>query len=182
MPMTELPMEKAFGLIEPGPVLLVTTSDKGKDNIMTITWHMVIDFTPKIALTTGPWNYSFQALKYTKECVLAVPAIDLAEKAVGIGDCSGAEVDKFTKFALTALPASEVKAPLIAECLACLECRVIDYLEPQGIFILQGLRAWIDQDRKERRTFHANGDGTFVIDGGAINLRHLMEDKLPAGV
>lgn len=182
MSMTELPIEKAFMLIEPGPVILVTTNDKGRNNIMTISWHMVMDFTPKIALTTGPWNYSFQALLHTKECVLAIPTIDLAEKVVGIGDCSGAEVDKFKKFGLTPLPATDVKAPLIAECLACLECRVTDYLEREGIFILQGIRAWIDQKRKERRTFHANGDGTFVVDGNTINLRSLMEDKLPPGV
>lgn len=182
MSMTELPMEKAFMLIEPGPVLLVTTRDRGRNNIMTISWHMVTDFTPRIALTTGPWNYSYQALRSTGECVLAVPAVDLAEKTVAIGDCSGEQVDKFEKFGLTPLPAVEVKAPLIAECLACLECRVTDYLEPQGIFLLRGVRAWIDRERKERRTFHANGDGTFVVDGDTVSLRGLMEDKLPPGV
>jgi flavin reductase (DIM6/NTAB) family NADH-FMN oxidoreductase RutF len=180
--MTELPIEKAFMLIEPGPVILVTTNDKGRNNIMTISWHMVMDFTPQIALTTGPWNYSFQALIHTGECVLAVPTTDLAQKVVGIGNCSGAKVDKFEKFELTPLPAADVKAPLIAECLACLECRVTDYLQPQGIFVLKGIRAWIDNGRKERRTFHANGDGTFVVDGSTLNLRSLMEDKLPPGV
>lgn len=182
MPMKELPLERAFMLIEPGPVLLVTTRDRGRNNIMTITWHMVMDFTPRIALTTGPWNYSYQALTRTRECVLAVPAVDLAEKAVSVGDCSGAEVDKFQRFGLTPLPAAEVKAPLIAECPACLECRVTDYLQPQGIFILQGIHAWIDDERKERRTFHANGDGTFAVDGETLDLRRLMEDKLPPGV
>ena len=182
MAMTELPIGKAFMLIEPGPVILVATNNHGQNNIMTISWHMVIDFTPQIALTTGPWNYSFQALSQTKECVLAIPTIDLAEKVVAIGDCSGADVDKFTQFALTPLAAAAVKAPLIAECLACIECRVKNYLASPGIFLLEGIRAWIDQERKERRTFHANGDGTFVVDGESVNLRHLMEDKLPAGV
>jgi len=180
--MTELPMEKAFMLIEPGPVILVTTNHKGRNNMMTISWHMVMDFTPKIAMTTGPWNYSFQALINTKECVLAIPTVDLAEKVVGIGSCSGAEVDKFTEFGLTALPAAEVKAPLVSECLACLECRVTEYLEAHDIFVLQGVRAWLDQERTERRTFHANGDGTFVVDGNTINLRSLMEEKIPPGV
>ena len=149
---------------------------------MTISWHMVIDFTPRIALTTGPWNYSFHALTHTKECVLAIPTIDLAEKVIGIGDCSGKDIDKFKRFQLTPLPATDVKAPLISECLACLECRVTDYWEARGIFVLEGVRAWIDNERKERRTFHANGDGTFVADGNVINLRALMEDKLPTGV
>ena len=182
MPFTELPMQKAFMLIEPGPVILVATHDHGKNNIMTISWHMVMDFTPTIALTTGPWNYSFQALIDTKECVLAIPAVDMAETVVAIGDCSGAHTDKFIEFGLTPLPASAVKAPLISECLACLECQVTNYLESKNIFILKAVQAWIDYDKKERRLFHANGDGTFVVDGDPLNLRHLMEDKLPPGV
>lgn len=182
MPLTELPIEKAFMLIEPGPVVLVTTQENGRNNVMTITWHMVMDFTPQIALTTGPWNYSFHALTHTKECVLAIPTVDLAEKVVGIGDCSGAQVDKFERFGLTPLPAHDVAAPLIAECLGCIECVVTNYLEFPGMFVLQGTRAWIDDERKERRTIHAHGDGTFAVDGDTLNLRGLMEDKLPPGV
>ena len=182
MGFTELPLEKAFMLFEPGPVILVATNDGGKKNLMTITWHMVTDFTPALAITTGPWNHSFRALMKTKECVLAVPTVDMAETAVRIGDCSGANVDKFREFGLTPLPAADVDAPLVAECLACLECRVDDYVEGPGIVLLKGVRAWIDADRKERRIFHAVGDGTFVVDGETMNLRHLMEDKLPPGV
>lgn len=182
MGFTELPLAKAFTLFEPGPVIMVSTRDGAKNNLMTISWHMVTDFTPRLALTTGPWNYSFTALRQTKECVLAVPGVDLIEKVIGIGDCSGQNVDKFKTFELTPLPAEHVCAPLVAECLACLECRVTDYIENPGLFLLQGVRAWIDESKKERRTFHANGDGTFVVDGETISLRHLMEDKLPDGV
>ena len=182
MSFAKLPIEKAFMLFEPGPVILVSTNDGKKNNLMTISWHMVTDFTPCVALTTGAWNYSFDALMQKKECVLAVPTIDIAEKVINVGDCSGKYVDKFKTFGLTPLPASKVGAPLVAECLACLECQVTDYIEGAGIFLLQGIRAWIDNDRKERRTFHAVGDGTFVVDGEIINLRHLMEDKIPPGV
>jgi flavin reductase (DIM6/NTAB) family NADH-FMN oxidoreductase RutF len=182
MPFTELPLEKAFMLFEPGPVILVATNDGKKNNIMTISWHMVLDFSPAIALKTGPWNHSFSALRRRKECVLAIPSVDLAEKTVSIGDCSGADVDKFERFGLTPLSASEVKAPLIAECSACVECVVTDYVSRHGIFVLQGVRAWIDEGRKERRTFHAVGDGTFIIDGRKMNLRSLMADKIPPGV
>jgi flavin reductase (DIM6/NTAB) family NADH-FMN oxidoreductase RutF len=182
MSMTELPIEKAFMFIEPGPVILVTTKDKNKNNIMTISWHMVIDFTPRIAMSTGPWNHTFKTLMRTKECVIAVPTVDLAEKVVRIGTCSGKEVDKFEKFELTPLPAKGVKAPLIGECLACIECKVIDYVEAHGIVILKAERVWGDIDRKERRTIHANGDGTFVVDGETINYRSLMEKWVPEGV
>ncbi len=180
--MKELPLHKAFQLIEPGPVVLVTTNSGRKKNIMTISWHMVMDFTPQIALVTGPWNYSFQALMRNKECVIAIPTVDLSAKVVGIGACSGSDTDKFEKFALTPLKARSVKAPLIAECLANIECRVIDHIKKHDIFVLKAAQAWIDTERKERRTFHANGDGTFVVDGRTINHRELMLAKLAPGV
>ena len=179
MAFVELSLNKAFMLFEPGPVILVSTHDGKKNNLMTISWHMVTDFTPTLALTTGPWNHSFKAMMKKKECVLAVPTVDIIEKVISIGDCSGKDTDKFKKFELTPLPASEVAAPLVKECLACLECKIIDYIEEPGIFLLQGVKAWIDNERKERRTFHANGDGTFVVDGETIDLHHLMEDKIP---
>ncbi len=180
--MKELPLSKAFMLLEPGPVILVTTNIRGKNNIMTISWHMVMDFTPQFALLTGSWNYSYEALVKNKECVIAIPAADISRKVVEIGGCSGSDTDKFKKFALTPLRAKLVKAPLIKECLANIECRVTDYIEKHNIFILDAVHAWIDPARKERRTIHANGDGTFVVDGRTINYRELMLAKLPPGV
>ncbi len=174
--MIELSLSKAFQLIEPGPVVLVTTAHKGKANVMTMSWHMVMDFTPQIGCIIGPWDYSFSALRKTKECVIAIPTVDIATKVVEIGNCSGQEVDKFKVFDLTTLPAEKVKAPLIAECLANLECRVVDtrLITKYNLFILEGVKAWIDPERKERRTFHANGDGTFVVDGEVLNLKEKM--------
>ena len=181
--MKELPLAKAFQLIEPGPVVLVTTAHKEKANVMTLSWHMVMDFTPQIGCVIGPWDFSYTALRATRECVLAIPTVDLAGKVVDIGSCSGRDVDKFKKFKLTPLPAELVKAPLIAECLAHIECRVVDDRagKKYNLIVLEGIKAWIDPDRKERRTFHANGDGTFVVDGRTLNLRKRML-KLPPGV
>ncbi len=174
--MIELPLSKAFQLIEPGPVVLVTTAHKGKANIMTMTWHMVMDFTPQIGCIIGPWDFSFIALKATKECVLAIPTVDIAGKVVDIGNCSGRDVDKFEKFGLTPMPAEVVKAPLIKECLANLECRVVDarMVNKYSMFVLEGVKAWIDPERKERRTFHAVGDGTFIVDGRKLDLKKRM--------
>lgn len=61
---------------------------------------MVLDFTPRFAITTGTWNYSYRALRKTRECVIAVPTVDTLDAVVGIGTCSGADTDKFGKFDL----------------------------------------------------------------------------------
>lgn len=180
--MRQLKLSRAFTLIEPGPVVLVTTRDGDTNNVMTISWTMVMDFTPVFALTTGPWNHSFAALKLTRECVIAVPAVDLLDRVVGIGTCSGTDTDKFAKFKLTAVPGKLVKAPLIKECVANIECKVVDLVDKHNIVVLEGVAAYVDPTRKEKRMIHAVGDGTFVADGRRFDRRKIMASKLPEGL
>ena len=142
--MESLNLAKAFTLIEPGPVVLLTTQDGQQNNIMTISWTMVVDFKPVIAITTGAWNHSYAALRERRECVLAVPTVDLLDKVVGIGTCSGADTDKFSAFQLTPLPSKLVTAPLIRECLAKIECKAIDFIDKHHIVVLEGVAAWFD--------------------------------------
>ena len=180
--MQQLELSKAFTLIESGPVVLVTTHDGKKDNIMTISWTMVMDFTPLFAITTGAWNHSFAALRKNRECVIAIPTVDLLDKVVGIGMCSGADTDKFAQFKLTRVPAKLVRPPLIKECLANIECKVIDIVKKHNIVVLEGVAAYLDGTRKEKRVVHAAGDGTFIVDGRKIDRKQMMVAKLPSGV
>ena len=180
--MRRLKLSRAFTLIEPGPVVLVTTHDGRKNNVMTISWTTVVDFTPLFAITTGPWNHSFAALRRNRECVIAVPTVDMLDAVVGIGTCSGADTDKFARFGLAAVRGKFVQAPLIKQCLANIECRVTDIVSKHNIVVLEGLAAYVDSTRKERRTLHAVGDGTFVVDGRKLDRRRAMASKIPAGV
>jgi len=180
--MERMQISKVFTLMESGPVVLVTTNDGKKNNIMTISWTMVIDFTPKFAITTGSWNYSFFALCKSKECVISIPTVDLLDKVVGVGTCSGADTDKFEKFGLTPVKGKHVGSPLIKECLANIECKVIDFIEKYNIVVLEGLAGYIDNSRKEKRTIHAIGNGTFIVDGRKLNRREMMFLKLPNGI
>lgn len=180
--MRKLKISKAFTLIEPGPVVLVTTNDGKKDNIMTISWTMVLDFMPVLAITTGEWNYSFTALRKTKECVISIPTVDMLDKVVGIGTCSGADTDKFTKFKLTSVKGRIVRAPLIKECLANIECSVVDIVKKHNIVVLEAVAAYFDPSRREKRTFHAVGDGTFIVDGRKLSRKKMMASKIPDGI
>ena len=180
--MKELDLHKAFTLIEQGPVTMVSTSLNGKNNVMTISWTMVMDFTPRFAFLTGSWNYSYDALVNTKECVIAIPTIDILDTVINVGVTSGSEKDKFAEFGLTALKASEIGAPLIKECYANIECRIIDHIEKHDIFVLDAVKAWIDDERKDKRIFHAIGDGTFVTNGETFDRKKQMRDKLPPGI
>jgi flavin reductase (DIM6/NTAB) family NADH-FMN oxidoreductase RutF len=180
--MKKMQISKVFTLMESGPVVLVTTSDEKKNNVLTISWTMVVDFTPIFAITTGPWNYSFAAIRKTKECVISIPTVDMLDKVVGVGTCSGADTDKFEKFMLTPLKGKHVKAPLIKECLANIECKVVDIVKKYNIVVLEGIAAYFDNSRKEKRTVHAVGDGTFIIDGRKLSRRKMMRSKIPDGL
>lgn len=175
--MDDIPLPKVFHLIEPGPVVLVATAHHGRNNVMTMSWHMVMEFDPpRIGCIIGPWDHSFTALRETGVCVISVPTVDMVRAVVDIGNCSGRDVDKFATFGLTPLPAQQVGAPLVAECLANLECRVADagLVERYDMFVLEVVKGWIDPHREERRTFHANGNGTFTVDGEVLDLRDRM--------
>jgi flavin reductase (DIM6/NTAB) family NADH-FMN oxidoreductase RutF len=180
--MRQLKLCKAFTLMEPGPVVLVTTHDGKRDNIMTISWTMVMDFTPVFGIVTGAWNHSFAALRKNRECVIAIPTVDMLDKVVGIGTCSGSDTDKFARFGLTPVQGKVVAAPLIKECLANIECKVIDIVKKHNIVVLEAVAACIDPARKEKRTLHAVGDGTFIVDGRRIDRRKMMASKLPCGL
>ncbi len=180
--MKEYPLGKAFMLIEPGPVVMVTSAGQEHPNVATITWTTVLDWSPRLALCTGPWNYTVKALLETKECVISIPTVELAKKVVSVGTCSSKDVDKFKKFGLTAEAAAEIGAPLIKECYANIECRVIDHIEKYNIIVLEGVKAWVDGSTEHPKFMHAVGDGHFTVDGETLDLREYMPNKLPPGV
>lgn len=167
------PLSKVYGLLEPGPVVLVTTAHKGRANIMTLSWLTMMDFEPPlVGMVLSNRNYSFAALKATRECVINIPTVELGTKVVGCGNTTGRKVDKFAAFRLTAIPAQQVAPPLIDECYANLECRVVDarMANQYNFFILEVLKAWIDPARKRPRMLHHLGKGKFVVDGKTMDL------------
>lgn len=122
-----LALPKVYGLLEPGPVVLLTTLHKGVADVMTMSWHTMLDFEPPlVGCVVSENDFSFKALNLTRQCALNIPTVELAAQVVGCGNASGAQVDKFAEFGLTHAPGSLIAVPLIAECYANLECRVVD--------------------------------------------------------
>lgn len=173
-----LPRARVYRLLEPGPVTMVTTARKGRANIMTMSWHTMLEFEPPlVGCVISNRNHTFDILRSTRECVINVPTVELAKKVVACGNTSGRRVDKFEAFGLTPLPAARVSAPLIAECYANLECRVVDarLVTKYNFFILEVVKAWIDPSRKDPRTIHHLGLGNFMVAGRRIRLPSRMK-------
>jgi flavin reductase (DIM6/NTAB) family NADH-FMN oxidoreductase RutF len=172
------PLSKVYGLLEPGPVVLVTTARNGNPNIMAMSWHTMMEFEPPlVGCIISNRNYSFDSLMATKECVINIPTVKIAKEVVGCGNTHGASTDKFNKFGLTPKPASKVSAPLIEECYANLECRVADakMVDEYCMFILEVVKAWIDPAVKNPQTIHHRGYGTFMVAGKTIKIKSKMK-------
>ena len=169
----KFPLSEVYRLLEPGPVVLLTTIRAGRANVMPMSWHLMMEFTPPlVGCVVSNGNYSFASLKKSRECVINIPTVELAKTVVACGNTSGQSVDKFKKLGLTPVVAACVKAPLIAECYASLECKVIDMklVTKYNFFVLEVVQAWIDPTQKKPRTIHHQGEGEFMLPGRIIRL------------
>lgn len=178
MPKRSLSLAKAYTLLEPGPVVLITTAHKGRSNIMTLSWHCMMEFEPPlVGLVMSNINDSFALLKASKECVINIPTVEIAKQVVAVGNSHGSKVDKFAAFGLTAKRAAQVQAPLIVECYANLECKVVDtrLVNQFNFFILEVVKGWLDTSIKNPRTLHHRGNGMFMVAGETLKLPSKMK-------
>ena len=178
MSKVSFPLSKVYGLLEPGPVVLVTTAREGRANIMTLSWHTMLEFEPPlVGCVISNGDFTFDILKATQQCVINIPTVELSKQVVGCGNSSGRTVDKFKAFGLTPVAASCVDAPLIDECYANLECRVVDekMVSKYNLFILEVVKAWIHPEKQHPQTIHHLGEGVFMVASETIHLPSKMK-------
>ena len=153
----KFPLAKVYQLLGSGPTVLISSRYKGRPNVMTIAWTTPLDFDPPlIGCCIGDHSYTFQTVKRTREFVINIPGAKLKQKVVACGSVSGRKIDKFQKVGLTPLPASKVKAPLVKECFANLECKVVDtkLVDRYNLFIVKVVAAWLDSGAGRTPTLH----------------------------
>jgi len=168
----DFPVDDVRRFLEPGPIVLVSSAWKGKTNIMTMGWHMVMGEEPSlVGCFIWDRNRSFDMIRKSRECVINLPTVDLATTVVGIGNTSGRTVDKFTTFNLTAVAGEVVKAPLIAECYANFECRLVDsrLIDRYSLFVFEVVKGYARTTPRFPKTLHYRGDGLFMIAGPTVS-------------
>jgi flavin reductase (DIM6/NTAB) family NADH-FMN oxidoreductase RutF len=162
------PLTKVRRFIEPGPIVLVSSAHQGERNIMTLGWHMMLGFEPAlVGCYIWDENHSFSLIRRSKECVINIPTFDLIDTVIGVGNAHGGKGDKFEEFGLTPVRASKVAAPLIAECYANFECRLVDgsRITRYGLFIFEVVKAHVATSPRYPETVHYRGDGVFMVSG-----------------
>lgn len=174
----DFPVEKVRRYLEPGPIVLVSSAWKGKRNIMTMGWHTVMEFSPSlVGCIISSANHSFEMVRRSRECVINLPTTALTDEVVGIGTTTGAEIDKFEHFGLTADEADIVNAPLIRECHANFECKLFDarLVDKYNFFIWEVVSAHVATSPKHPETLHYKGEGAFMVAGKIIHRRKLAD-------
>jgi flavin reductase (DIM6/NTAB) family NADH-FMN oxidoreductase RutF len=177
----DFPVAHIRRILEPGPIVLVSSCYKGETDIMTMGWHMVMEFTPSlVGCIIAASNHSFDLIRKSKQCVINVPTADMANVVVGIGNCSGDDgIDKFRKFGLSPVKAAKVKAPLIAECFASFECVLHDarLIGRYNMFVFEVVKAHVAPAPKFPKTLHYHGQGIFTSPGARVNLAKKFTHK-----
>lgn len=164
----DFPTHNVRRFLEPGPIVLLSSALRGQTNIMTMGWHMMMEFTPAlVGCCISAANHTFELVRKSRQCVINLPTVDLATEVVKIGNSSGRNIDKFAEFGLTPKPASQVGAPLIEECYASFECVLADasWVKKYNIFVFEVVKAHVAVAPKTPRTIHYRGDGEFMISG-----------------
>lgn len=178
----DFPVSDIRRFLEPGPIVLVSSAYKGERNIMTMGWHMIMETEPSlIGCYIWTENHSRELVRKSKECVINVPTADLAATVVKIGNSSGRDLDKFDAYGLTAAPATKVGAPLIAECHASFECKLVDasLVRKYSLFVFECVKAHVATTPKFPQTIHYRGSGEFMIAGPTVaKYRRLFKPEM----
>lgn len=181
---TPVPLAEAYRLLNHGPVTLVTSAHAGARNVMAAAWAMPLDFDPpKVAVVIDANTCTRKLVEAAGEFALNIPCAAIAENVLKAGSASGRDTDKFAFSGLTPFPAQFIGAPLIEDCVAWLECRVLprpDNEKRHDLFLAEVVAAQAD-DRVFReghwqfvdaalRTLHYYGGGHFAVTGPTLSV------------
>ncbi len=160
------PPAQARRYLEPGPIILISSAHNGETNIMTCGWHMMLGYD-RIGCYVWNANRSHRLIRESRECVINIPAVDIASTVVRIGNSSGRDVDKFAAFGLAKEKGRKVSAPLIAACPVNLECRLADdsLIDGYELFVFDVVAARAATTPRWPKTIHYRGDGAFMLSG-----------------
>lgn len=126
-------------MLNPGFVVLLSAAHGGRQNVMTLAWHMPVSFNPPlVAISVAPTRFTAGLIRASGSFVLNVPGYNLLPAVQYCGTVSGREGDKFARAGLTPVPAKAIPAPLVAECVGHIECRVAASYEAGDHLIFVG--------------------------------------------
>ena len=175
----------AARLLMGGPVALVTTTWRGKANVIPISWHMPLSSKPSIVgIAVGEERYSTEMLKHAQEFAINIPTRPLLHHVQYLGALSGEHIDKFEATQLETFASRTITAPLIVGCCAWIECQVVEAFPIGNHMLFAGLVTAVRVDpasfddqwlvgEPETRPLH------FIAGNRYSTLNGVLEARLP---
>jgi len=178
-----VPPAHAYRLLNHGPVTLVSSAHQGRRNVMAAAWAMPLDFNPpKVAVVIDKSTFTRELVAASAEFALNLPTVEMARETHAAGSMSGRDGDKFDLLGLATFAATRIAVPLIAGCVAWLECRVIPeapIADRHDLFLAEVVAASADSrafrdgrwhfDDENLRTLHHVAGGHFFSTGRSID-------------
>lgn len=171
----DVPLDKAYLLLNHGPVSLISSAHGARQNVMAAAWLMPLDFSPpKIAVVIDSRTLTRELIKASGEFAVNLPCRAISRQVLAAGSQSGRDADKLQQLGLGFRPARQIAAPLLDGCAAWLECRVISEPENQrrhDLFIAEVLAASARQDLFSHGRWHftdADSHTLHYLAGGAF--------------
>lgn len=192
--MQPVELAHASRLINHGPTVLVSTVHQGRRNLMAAAWSMPVEFTPpRIAIVIDKTTYTHELVMASGRFAINLPGRALADLTYTVGSLSGRPVDgstpdKFTRFGVEAVPGPVFGLPLVAGCIAWMECRLIPEPHTQQAYdtvfaevvsaqaderVFQQGRWSLRDDNTELHTLHHLGAGQFAWPARTVQARLL---------
>ncbi len=181
----DVPLRRAYRLLNHGPTTLISSAAGGRTNVMAAAWVMPLDFDPpKLCVVIEGDSHTRKLVEESGELVVNVPPASMLDTVYAVGQVSGATVNKLAQFNISTTPASQVKAPLIVGALAWLECRIVPeprMAERYDLFVAEVLAAWAEDSvfvdgqwcfkDPAHRTLHHVAKGTFLTIGEMVSAK-----------
>lgn len=180
-----IPLKESYKLFNHGPVSIVTSAYGNQRNIMAASWTMPVDFSPaKVAVVIDKNTYTRELVDASGEFALQFPMRKIARLTLDVGDISGRDTDKFSRFNINTFTSSIIAAPLIEDCIGWLECKVIKQsAEAMDVIIGEVVAAYADAEQfidgrwhfsndLQKRSIHYMAGGEFYMTGEAFRTEN----------
>ncbi|HLG11732.1 MAG TPA: flavin reductase family protein [Dehalococcoidia bacterium] len=172
-------------LLGGGPILLVSSSYRGRHNVMPVGYAMNLSIIPPmVGIALHPGRHTTDIIRKTNEFAINIPTRELLHHVQYLGTLSGADFDKLELTDLPTFRARRVGTVLLEGCVGWIECALEDMIEMGDHFLAVGRVVavsaddeafddhWLLKDQDLKPLHYLGGNNYALLD-------YVMEARIP---
>jgi flavin reductase (DIM6/NTAB) family NADH-FMN oxidoreductase RutF len=132
--------KKIYRLINPGPLVLVSTlSPEKRPDIAPIAWMCPVELVPaRVLLCMDEEHQSFKNILKTRKFTVSVPHVSQLNIVEETGSVSGKDADKFKLFSIKSFTAPKTGCQVPHGVIGFVECRLKKAVDVEGTAVVVG--------------------------------------------